>query len=307
MPDRVTILMAVYQGAAYLDAQLRSIAGQQGVDWHLVASDDGSTDASPEILRRFAREWSGRVTLLRGPGRGSVANFLHLMQCVQADAGFVALADQDDVWLPGKLARAVGALGSVPGGRPALYASAVTTCDTALQPLAHTPRRRTPPGFRNALVQNLAPGHTMVLNPAGISAARDFMPRTECITVHDWWLYQLVAALGGDVVYDNVPGVLYRQHGANQIGNARGLRLWRQRWRRLWNDDLSGWSARTIAGLEPAGAAMPPENRQILAAFTTLHSGPLPSRLGALRRAGLYHETRAGQFGLWLAALLGKF
>ncbi len=106
----VTIVMATLNGERYLPDQLDSIARQSHRDWRLFVSDDGSTDATRAILSDFARQHP--VTVVSGPALGcAAANFLSALCHPDLPAGPVALADQDDVWLDGKLARAFRRLG----------------------------------------------------------------------------------------------------------------------------------------------------------------------------------------------------
>ena len=310
----VTVLLALHQGEAHLQAQLDSIAAQEGVDWRLVVSDDGSTDEGPAILDGFAARWPGRVRRIDGPCRGSNANFLHLLAEAASDSAADtgpsgrawALADQDDVWLPDKLARGAAALAAVPAGRPALYAAGVVHCDADLRPIGRTGRRRTHPDFANALIQNVAPGHTMMINRAALDRAVSVLPDPDRIIVHDWWLYQVVTAVGGPVIFDPKPASLYRQHGANQIGQPRGLALQRQRWRRLWNDDLARWNRATRDSLAPLLPDMPPHEAAIYRAFDAMPGADLFARIRLMRAAGLHRDTAVGQIGLWVAVLTGK-
>lgn len=104
--DPVTIVMATRNGAPFLAAQLDSIAGQSHRDWTLFVSDDGSTDATRSILADFARHHP--VRLVEGPRQGG--GEFPVGSChPELPAGIVALADQDDVWLQGKLARGCAA------------------------------------------------------------------------------------------------------------------------------------------------------------------------------------------------------
>ena len=96
MPDQVCILMATWNGADHLQAQLDSFAAQDHPDWRLIAADDGSGDATLSILQEFAARSPQGVTLTRGPGRGSTANFIALLADAP-DCDWIALADQDDV------------------------------------------------------------------------------------------------------------------------------------------------------------------------------------------------------------------
>ncbi|WP_167626596.1 glycosyltransferase [Paracoccus luteus] len=122
---RIAILMATFDGARFLRAQLDSIRDQSVTDWRLVVSDDGSRDGTRAIVRAFAAENPGHeVTLIDGPRQGATRNFLHLLgQLRQGE--WLAWCDQDDVWLPDRLARGLAALsgespGSDAGGLAAL-------------------------------------------------------------------------------------------------------------------------------------------------------------------------------------------
>ena len=96
----VRILLATWNGARYLQAQLDSYLAQDHDNWALWVSDDLSTDGTWEILQAFAARHPEReIVLKRGPGRGSAANFLSLLCDPELPVGPVALSDQDDVWL----------------------------------------------------------------------------------------------------------------------------------------------------------------------------------------------------------------
>ena len=105
----VSVVLCTYNGAAYLESQLRSIAEQTLPPAELIASDDGSTDGTLEILECFRRDATFPVHIFRNPATlGSTANFDLAMS--RASGKYLALADQDDVWLPHKLASLVAIL-----------------------------------------------------------------------------------------------------------------------------------------------------------------------------------------------------
>ncbi len=99
---------------------------------------------------------------------------------------------------------------------PVLYCSRVKIVDADLREIGHTPRLRKSPGIANALTQNIASGCTIVLNEAARKEVISILPPER--TMHDWWCYIVVAAAGGQIIFDGEPGILYRQHGANEIG-----------------------------------------------------------------------------------------
>lgn len=303
--DHVAILLATRNGARFLPAQLESIAAQTHENWSLHVSDDGSCDPTLGIVAEFARAHPGRrIVWRRGPGRGSTANFLSLICDAAIRADFVALADQDDVWLPGKLARAVSRL-ETHRDSPALYGSRswITGPDLEVRGLSPMPRRA--PGFRNALVQNLAGGNTMVLN----APARQVLRRVavlDGVACHDWWLYQIISGVGGRVIFDPVATLLYRQHGANQIGSNTGLVAALRRLAWLARGRYAQWNQANTQALGRAARMLTPENRACLEAFRALRDRRGFTALRRLHEAGLFRQSRAGDLTLALAVLLGR-
>ncbi|WP_415391852.1 glycosyltransferase [Paracoccus sp. SJTW-4] len=306
---QVTVLLALYRGAAFLPAQLDSIAAQDA-DWRLVVSDD-HPDAGAAIVRRFAAAHQGRVELHAGPGRGAAANFLSMLAALPAQPGFVALSDQDDVWLAGKLSRALAALHAA-GEAPALYCSRATICDAGLRPLGLTPAPRHPPSFRHALVQNLVQGNTAVLNPAAAALARQAAQGAgagdgvRAVVMHDWWLYQLVSGAGGRVIWDPHPSLLYRQHGGNVVGANAGLRARLASVRRMLLGRHRDWSLATLHEMQRLRPLLTPEHRAVLDDFAALCGPGAGARLRALRRGGFHRRDAPSQALLWLAAALGR-
>lgn len=304
---RVTILMGVHNGAAHLAAQLDSFAAQSHADWRLVASDDGSTDGSGEILDAFARgQPSGRVELIAGPGRGHAANYLHLLRRLPAgDGDWLAFSDQDDVWLPERLATGIAALRDIAG--PALYCSRTLVCSERLEGQRLSPPRPRPPGFRNALVQNIAAGNTILLNPAGARLLATAARRIEATVVHDWLAYQVISGAGGRVVHDDRPGLLYRQHGRNAIGANDGLRSRLRRMRMLMDGTMRGWTDVNLAALHVIRDLLGEEERALAEAFAALRREPGSlHRLRLFRRLGLYRQSRSSTLALWWGVLTGR-
>ena len=116
MPPQIAILLASYQGARHIAAQLDSLAAQDYRHWRLVVSDDGSTDDTIGIVRGFAAAHPGHeVTIVDGPGEGATRNFLSLIAAVRPGEA-LAYCDQDDVWLPDRLSRGVRAIEAVAAG-----------------------------------------------------------------------------------------------------------------------------------------------------------------------------------------------
>lgn len=302
---RIRVLLATFNGAKYLDEQLHSLARQEvEADLDVVASDDGSTDATLALLEAWRRRWTrGRFIVLDGPQRGFTENFRALMRHPAETADYVAFCDQDDVWRPDKLSAAVTVLTDADG--PGLYCGRTERVDASLRPLGYSPLFRRPPHFRNALVQSIAGGNTMVMNKAAFALVAESALRTSFVS-HDWWCYLLVSGAGGMVHYDARPRVAYRQHGGNVVGDNVG---WRARWRRL-RMSLAGrfaeWNAVNLAALDACEDLLTNEARQAKKLFAMARrAGPLRSP-ALLLKSGIYRQSLAGNVSLALAALLGK-
>jgi hypothetical protein len=245
------------------------------------------------------------VDLRDGPRQGAAANFLSMIAGLPEARTWLAFSDQDDVWLPERLAMGRQALAGI--GRPALYCSRtwVTAPDLSGRRLS-VPRPR-PPSFANALVQNIAAGNTMLLNPAGAALLREASREAGAVVVHDWWAYQLITGAGGLVVHDDRPTLFYRQHGGNAIGanDGPGARL--RRLRQVADGTFADWNRVNVAALRASAHRFTPQARALLEGFAGLRDGRgMLARLRGLRALDLRRQTRAQDAGLWLAALAGR-
>jgi glycosyltransferase involved in cell wall biosynthesis len=212
----VQVLLSTYNGRPYLPELLDSVFGQHGMDVEVFARDDGSDDGTWDVLTDYASRWP--LVAHAGSHLGVVPGYFWLLEKASRTADYIALADQDDVWLPDKLSRAITLLGAPHDATPAMYCSRLTLVDPDLRPLGFSEAAPRGPSFENSLVQNIAPGCTIVLNRAAQTELLRGLPRTAAM--HDWWIYQVIAGLGR-VVYDDESRILYRQHPDNVVGAPR--------------------------------------------------------------------------------------
>ncbi|WP_347100751.1 glycosyl transferase [Sagittula stellata] len=303
---RITVLMACHQGAAHLGQQLASIAAQEGVDWHLRASDDGpgqaADDGTAALLARFRDAHPHRVTLHEGPRRGASVHFLSLLCAPDLGPGPVALSDQDDIWYPAKLRQALSRLNSIPG--PAAYTARSRHVDTHGHPLGLSRRPRGAPSFGNALVQNRVSGHAAVLNPQALALVRAVGPVD--VPFHDWWLALLITGAGGTVVEDDAVVLDYRQHGENVLGAPRGWRARLTRAVRVLGPEGRRIMAANRTALARAAPFLTGDARALLARLDTAPAHG-PARLRALSRLGVRRDAPAAQAVLALAATFGRY
>ncbi len=230
----VDVLLATYNGARHLAEQLDSLLAQSYPRFRVLVSDDGSRDGTLALLARYQpRFGEGRLRLLDNPapGHGVARNFEFLMQASVQDgaAACMAFCDQDDVWLPDKLATLVAALARLQrelGGaaQPCLVHCDLAVVDAQLAPLhpsfvRHQRLGAVPCGDTALLSINQVTGCALL---ASRELLRQALPLPEEALMHDWWCALLAA--GGRRRFVDRPLVLYRQHGANQLGaKGRGL------------------------------------------------------------------------------------
>lgn len=303
----VLVLLCSYNGADWLAAQLDSIAAQEGCDWALWISDDGSNDATLAVIDAFkARHPERDIRLLTGPGQGGAQNFLWLLCHPDLPLGpqsHVALSDQDDIWLPHKLAQGLARLRSQPdAASPLIYGAQSWHIDSEGHRIGKSRRPRRPVRLQNVVVQNMVSGHSLMLNPAALALARQ-AGRPAGIAFHDWWLSFLVLACGGRAVIDMQEVLLYRQHGGNVMGAPGGRAAALRRLRLLFERRYFHWLNGNLAGLRTAPVQPSPEALRILADLP-------PRQMPLLRfwhaaRLGLYRQGALGTVLFYGAVLLG--
>ncbi|MGV8884442.1 MAG: glycosyltransferase [Microbacteriaceae bacterium] len=281
---RVTVLLATHNGARWLDEQLDTILAQEGVEVRVIALDDASTDDTVALLQsRATIDARVRVLSFDNAAGGAAANFYRLLRAVDlTDAGLIAFADQDDIWLPGKLARHAGFIAAGCDG-----VSSDVTAFSADGPRSLV-RKSYPQRRFDFLFESPGPGCTFLMSNRLATLAQqqlaDLSSEASRTDFHDWLLYVLCRARGWEWRIDDLPTVDYRQHGSNAMGAnvgaasaKRRLRLIRNRWHRGEATLLAR------AGLAVATDATRPDLTEMLALFE--HTG-VAARLGLLRRAG---------------------
>ena len=210
---KVTVLLATFNGARFLEEQLTSLVAQLGIDVEVMVNDDGSTDGTLEILENW-RAKGLIVSISHSTGLGSTRAFLKLLQsCDGKD--FVAFCDQDDVWEKGKL---ISQICKLSGQSPQMVFSRRTYINEQNQNIGISPKIKRSVSFKNALIENSAPGNTQLLNRQAIRVINNLCS----VNVHhyDSWIYLLINAFG-ECIYIDLPLVQYRIHSRNSVGLGR--------------------------------------------------------------------------------------
>lgn len=307
---RVSVALGTHNGARYLAGQFRSILAQTHPVAEIVVSDDASNDGTVELAERLIDEERStdaatpELVVLRNPvALGVTANFEQALLAASGD--LIALSDQDDVWHPDRVARAVDAFTARPGLD--LVAAEARLVDEGGAPLGRSLfetlgvdvrlrlRLESDAAFEELLRRNVLTGATMMVSRRLVDHAAPFPANW----VHDEWL-AMVASVGGGIAVVSDPLIDYRQHGGNQIGVTRlgtGGRLARL------HEPRTARNARLLARAQDLAARLPalvPGDERIATevraklAHEVMRQGIPAGRLA--RVAPLWREWRAGAY-----------
>ena len=183
-----------------------------------------------------------------------------------------------------------------------MFCSRTATISQTGVPAGHSPLFRRPPSFRNALVQSLAGGNTMLFNRAARTLLAKASARSDFVS-HDWWAYLIVTAAGGKVRYEPRPLVRYRQHGANLVGANVSWQARLSRLGRLFQGQFATWTDTNLSGLAANRDLLTRDAALCLRLFIRARKGSVFRRFSLLSKSGVYRQTLMGTLGLYLAFL----
>ncbi|MDQ2078343.1 glycosyltransferase family 2 protein [Marinimicrobium sp. ABcell2] len=211
------VLVCTYNGAEYIVEQVRSILEQDPPPSRVLISDDGSTDQTLALIQTLANDSVIPVEVRQGPGKGVIHNVIEAIQYTRAP--YVFLADQDDIWLPGKAALFCKRMNDA--GLPHLIFSDafVWTPETDQRESFWQRDGLVPNNARNParlMFHNTVQGASACVNRALI----ELLEWDDRIVMHDWWMALIASSLGRVSIIEE-PTLLYRQHESNQLGSLR--------------------------------------------------------------------------------------
>ncbi|MNO26536.1 putative glycosyl transferase [compost metagenome] len=235
---QVAVLLAAYNGINWIEEQVVSILAQAHVDVSIYISIDSSSDGTEAWCSECARKHANvHVLPPAGPFGGAAPNFFRLIRDVDVSAfDYISFADQDDVWYPDKLDRAVSKLRSdeidgYSSNVVAFWSSGRRVLVNKAQPQVKWDYffEAAGPGCTYVLTQRLA--------RAFQSAVNEHWSKVQSVMLHDWLCYAYARSAGFKWYIDPVPGMDYRQHANNQVGVNAGVASAISRVRQVWQ----GW------------------------------------------------------------------
>jgi len=220
-----SVCVATYNGERFVEEQLRSILEQIAPEDEIIVSDDDSTDDTLKIIDSIGDK---RIRVRHSQAHYFKDNFIEAMR--EAKGEIIFLADQDDVWLPGKYKRCVEELKAVD-----LVCTNSMMTDSelkVLEPNFFSIYHSGPGVFKNAM-NNTYYGSCMAFRRSLLGKVLPMPPTREI--GHDIWL-GLVAEMTGKVRFIDTPYLLYRRHGETKT-STNGLmhRSKRPLWIKVWS------------------------------------------------------------------------
>ena len=306
---KVTILLSTYNGEQFLAEQIKSIQEQTYRDWQLLIRDDGSTDGTRAVIEDFCHK-DDRIAFInrKNPQNLGVIQSFHSLLKYQ-DSDFYLFSDQDDVWLPDKIAMQLAEADKYDSSLPLLVYTDLKVVDQELQ-VVHESMIRTQSDHANTeliqeLTENTVTGGVSMIN----RALADLWTGQEEheLLMHDWYLGLLAAAFG-NLVYIDKPGELYRQHSNNVLG-ARTLRKRVKNWVRPHVLFAKYWKLIKDSQTQARNLLVLPltaENRELIENFVTIMEVPFKERWRRIRQYG-YRKNRTFHTLVFTSLILTKF
>jgi len=246
---KIAVCLAAFNGGEWLREQLDSILVQKNVVVTVFVSVDQSNDGTELWVNEFSKIDKRVIQLPQGfRFGGAAANFFRLLNDVDFAAfDYVSLADQDDIWYPDKLWRAVMLLSE--SGFDCYSSNVLAFWEDGTERLIDKAQSQREWDF---LFEAAGPGCTYVFKRVVVENIKKLLvshpSEVTKVGLHDWFIYAFARTAGYRWLIDPLPSMAYRQHSANQVGVNAGWKAYRVRAAKIF----SGWGisqARLIARL----------------------------------------------------------
>ena len=215
--------MSTSNGELFLNKQINSLLNQTHINWTLYVRDDGSTDNTLNILKKYKKAYPFKINIIKDDlgNLTSAFSFMRLLSLVNAD--YFMFCDQDDVWLPFKIEKTYNKMKEIEltnQNKGALVFTNLTIVDSKLNILERSMwdfLNINPENAKNiysVAVSSTVTGCTMMINKA---LKNKVIPYPKELLMHDWWV-SLNATHFASIGYIKEPTIYYRQHNYNVMG-----------------------------------------------------------------------------------------
>lgn len=285
---KVNIVLSTYNGAKFLSEQIDSIQAQTFTDWQLLIRDDDSTDKTLDIIAAYTVK-DERIRLINEGNRknlGVIKSFYKLIKDDVADYYF--FCDQDDVWLPEKLAIMLAEATKHDANESLMVYMDLSVVDENLKvinpSMVSSQSHHANTSLLAELTENTVTGGVAMINHALVKR----WSSSDSMIMHDWYL-ALLATATGELVYIDKPGELYRQHDHNVLG-ARTLAKRLKKWLNPLHAVQKYWELIVTSQKQAASILNQPdlsdENRELIEKYVALLNQTMINRIKYLKK---YH------------------
>lgn len=216
----VCVLMSYYNGNKFLHEQLESIFNQdyEGKITILIRDDGSPKDRIDDVITKLEHKKKREILVYREDNVGVQRSFLNLIQEAQ-NAEYYFFADQDDIWLPHKIRKAVEEMLNV-DDKYVMWCSNYSVVDQDINEINSSGVTISPRTyhFLRSVFFNTFPGCVMGFNQNTLQVLKD-MHLDNCM-MHDSVAFATVNALG-TVIYNAEPSILHRIHASNVVGYGK--------------------------------------------------------------------------------------
>ena len=223
----IDILLATYNGEKYLREQIDSLLNQTLQDFKIIVRDDGSSDNTLSILNDYKNKHNDKFILVNDKlgNLGSTKCFMSLLEYSKSE--YIMFCDQDDVWLPTKVAISFNKIKALvkPQNylKPLLVFTDLILSDQNLKKNSESlwKYQKLNPNiakkWKYLVAQNVITGCTIIMNKAAKEASLPMPKELSKIMIHDQWIGINVSKYG-EIDFINDATILYRQHSNNLEG-----------------------------------------------------------------------------------------
>ena len=306
--SKIAIILGFYNGGEYLREQLESILCQTHQKFKIFIFDDYSLKKTINSeLKSYIEKQSNILLIRRNSNIGYAKNFLYGLKDVGSNFDFYAFSDQDDIWEKNKLENSIKKIEELNSPSSILYCSRTAYFkNDSLDEIGSSKLFKKKPQFKNALIQNIAGGNTILMN----KKARNLMINSlnsEHYISHDWWCYLLISASGGEIIFDSLKSVKYRQHGKNIIGGNQKLKDKIRRFFNFFNGSFKEWNNVNILNLLKNKKLIQKKNLKTLQMYIDARNEKnIFIKILLFKKTGVFRQSLLENFIFSIGVILNK-
>ncbi len=304
---KIAIVLGFYEGYEFINEQLQSIFDQTHQNFIIYVSDDNSKNSfSIEKLNISERNKKKIRVGFRNKNIGYAKNFLNALVSINDYFDYYAFSDQDDIWYPEKLEKAIKSLEEYPDNQANLYGSRTELIGASEEiKLGKSIEFKKSPSFQNALTQNIFGGNTMVFNKTAFDLIYSSKINQKIIA-HDWWCYQIISGAGGNVFYDKNIYLKYRQHNTNLIGSNISLKDKWLRFCKVANGNFKIQNDHNLKSIINNQNLLTISNGKTLTNFIKARESFFLKSILYFFKSGVYRQTLIGNVALFIGIVIKK-